>query len=185
MSYNIGSNSIDTPFLRIRKNCLEIQNTTIQISNISLFSTADIAPEKFPMGSVAFILIGLLVAIQDTFLGLVMFLIGVAWIYYWYSSVQKTKQLQRLTIVTNSGNIFPIMFNNRKFLAKVVEIMTDIIRDPAHAQNISINVNDCTFSSLNDSSVNVHDCEFFDNSSAIGNLYEHKEGNEDGQHQNN
>lgn len=35
MSYNVSSNSIDTPFLRIRKNCLEIQNTTIQISNIS------------------------------------------------------------------------------------------------------------------------------------------------------
>ena len=50
MKTDLGSpKSIDTPFLRIRENCLELQNTTIQLSNISLFSTADITPEKFPM----------------------------------------------------------------------------------------------------------------------------------------
>lgn len=50
-----GTRSIETPFLRIRGNCLEIQNTTIQLNNISLFSTADVTPAKFPTFSAGMI----------------------------------------------------------------------------------------------------------------------------------
>ena len=33
---------IETPYLKVEKNCLEIENTCIQLSNISLFSTANL-----------------------------------------------------------------------------------------------------------------------------------------------
>lgn len=79
------------------------------------------------------------------------------WIFYWYSSVQKTKEMKRLTIVTNSGNVFPIVFDDQAFLSRVVAIMTDIIRDPEHARNITINVKDCTFS---------------DDAAIVGNMYQ-------------
>ena len=36
------SQMIQTPYLKVEKNCLEIENTCIQLSNISLFSTADL-----------------------------------------------------------------------------------------------------------------------------------------------
>ncbi len=64
--------------------------------------------------------------------------------------------MKRLTIVTNSGNAFPIVFSDQEFLSDVVTVMTDIIRDPVHAKEITVNVKDCTF----------------ENSSVIDNLYE-------------
>ncbi len=153
--------SIDTPFIRIRDNCLEIQNTTIQLSNISLFSTADITPEKLPIFSVVLILAGIILFFWNNDVAVPAFMaiaIGGIWIYIWYSKVQEAKKMKRLTIVTNSGSVFPIVFKNQAFLAQVVTIMTDIIRDPAHARNITINVKACTFS---------------DNSSVIEKMYEH------------
>lgn len=147
MKTDLGSpKSIDTPFLRIRENCLELKNTTIQLSNISLFSTADITPEKFPMLSIVLILVGFIFLKPLIVPALITIIVGGVWIYYWYSSVQKAKEMKRLTIITNSGNVFPIVFEDQAFLSKVVTIMTDIIRDPEHARNITINVKDCTFS---------------------------------------
>ena len=158
MKTDLGSpKSIDTPFLRIRENCLELQNTTIQLSNISLFSTADITPEKFPMLSAALILVGIILLKPLVVPALIAIIVGGVWIYYWYSSVQKAKEMKRLTIITNSGNVFPILFEDQAFLTKVVTIMTDIIRDPAHARNITINVKECTFS---------------DDASVVDNIYE-------------
>ena len=158
MKTDLGSpKSIDTPFLRIRENCLELQNTTIQLSNISLFSTADITPEKFPMLSIVLILVGFIFLKPLIVPALITIIVGGVWIYYWYSSVQKAKEMKRLTIITNSGNVFPIVFEDQAFLSKVVTIMTDIIRDPEHARNITINVKDCTFS---------------ENASVVDNIYE-------------
>ena len=103
------------------------------------------------------ILVGIILLVDLTIPGLILIILGGIWIYFWYSSVQKTKEMKRLTIITNSGNVFPIIFENQAFLSEVVTIMTDIIRDPAHTRNITINVKECTFS--DDSSVinNMHE----------------------------
>lgn len=143
--------SIDTDFLKIRGNCLEIQNITIQLSNISLLSTTDITPNRFPMLSIALILVGLIFLQLASIPALIVIFCSVVWILEWYSSVEEVKRMKRLTIITNSGNVFPIVFKDQAFLTKVVTVMTDIIRDPARAHNITINVKECTFS--NDSSV--------------------------------
>lgn len=143
--------------MRISENCLEIQNTTIQLSNISLFSTTDITPEKFPIFSIAFILLGLILLKFNIIPALIAITLGAIWIHSWYSSVQKAKEMKRLTTITNSGNVFPIVFEDQAFLKEVVVILTDIIRDPAHARNITINIKECTFS---------------DEASVVGNMYE-------------
>lgn len=151
-----AAKNIETPFLKISGNCLEIQNTTIQLSNISLLSTADVTPAKFPVWSVALILIGIVLLEYFPVPAVLVTAVGGIWIYVWYSSVQEAKQMKRLTIVTNSGNAFPIVFSDQEFLSDVVTVMTDIIRDPVHAKEITVNVKDCTF----------------ENSSVIDNLYE-------------
>lgn len=152
-----GKKNVETPFLRIRGNCLEIQNTTIQLSNISLLSTAAVTPQKFPILSIVLIVLGLVLLENFGGLAAVVILSGAAWLVYWYWSVEKVKELKRLTIVTNSGNVFPIVFDDEKFLDRVVTVMTDIIRDPVHARDITINVKECTFS--DDASVirNMHE----------------------------
>lgn len=145
------SKSIETPFLRVRGNCLEIQNTVIQLSNISLLSTTDVTPEKFPIYSIIIILAGIASLAILKIVSVILIAIGGLWIYYWYSSAQKAQEMKRLTIITNSGNAFPIVFDNRQFMEKVVKIMTEIIRDPKHTQNFTINIKECSFS--DDSSV--------------------------------
>lgn len=137
--------NIKTDFLKIHGNCLEIRDTCIQLSNISLFSTTDIAPDSFPKLSILMAIIGMLLLKGQTVIGLLLLAASGIWVYIWYSNVQETKELKRLSIVTNSGNIFPIIFNDQAFLKKVVEILTDIISTPNHAKNITINVKDNTF----------------------------------------
>lgn len=149
--------SVETDYLKIRGNCLEIQDTTIQLSNISLFSTADIQPKKFPILSAVLILIGFLLLSEVSSIAAMLIVVGAIWIVIWYISVQETKEMTRLTIVTNSGNAFPIIFNDRAFMKKVVEVMSEIIRDPIHEKDVTINIKECTFTN---------------GSSAVENLYE-------------
>lgn len=139
------SKGIETPFLKIRKNCLEIQNTVIQLSNISLLSTKDVTPPKFPVFSIILILAGLVLLGDFTPFALVALVVGVGWICMWAAWLYDLKKLKRLTIITNSGNVFPIVFENKEFLDKVATILTDIIRDPTHDRSITINVKGCTF----------------------------------------
>lgn len=140
-----SQSNIETPFLRIQGNCLEFKNTSIQLSNISLFSTTDITPARFPVFSVVLILAGLACLRALPVPALLAVLAGGVWIYLWYQAVKQAKQSKRLTIVTNSGNAFPIVFNNQEFLTRVVNVLTDIIRNPSNARDVIINIKDCTF----------------------------------------
>lgn len=80
-----AAKNIETPFLKISGNCLEIQNTTIQLSNISLLSTADVTPAKFPVWSVALILIGIVLLEYFPAPAVLVMAAGGIWIYVWYS----------------------------------------------------------------------------------------------------
>lgn len=153
-----GRKNIETPFLKVRGNCLEIENTIIQLSNISLFSTAAVTPEKFPILSVVLIVCGCSLLQNFEIPAVIALIIGIFWLIYWLVSVERVKELKRLTIITNSGSILPIVFNDEEFLAEVVSTMTEIIQDPAHAREITINIKECTF---------------LDDSSAIGNIQQH------------
>ena len=51
--------NIETPVLRVNGNYLELPNIIIQLSNISVLSTTNITPEKFPIFSIFLIIIGL------------------------------------------------------------------------------------------------------------------------------
>lgn len=139
--------NIETPSLRVRGNCLEFQNTSIQLSNISLFSTSNISPEAFPMYSILVILAGVLLSAYKMFwLSIPIFIGGAYWIYRWYSSVAESKRMKRLTIVTNSGDIFPIVFYNQKFLDEVVTVIRAIVQEPNAERNVTINIKECSFS---------------------------------------
>ena len=149
--------NVESSFLKIHDNCLEIENTMIQLSNISLISSADVTPEKFLIYSIALISLGSFLSEHFTFPALIAIVLGGIWIYFWYTSVQEVKEMKRLTIITNSGHAFPIIFENQAFLDKVLDIMKDNIRDPAHVRNMTINIKECTFS--DDASVieNMHE----------------------------
>lgn len=151
MKLNTGSNNreIATEYLKIHGNCMEFKDTILQLSNISLISTTNIDPEKFPLWSLALVFFGLLMILFTqgglVLLGLFLACCGGAVIYFWYTQTQKTKMLKRLTIVTNSGNFFSIVFNNQAFLDKVVHVLNEIISNPGHLSDVSISIKDNTF----------------------------------------
>ena len=125
-----GVKNIETEYLKISGNCMEFKDTVIQLSNISLFSTTDISAAPFPALSIVVILIGLALFNVSVIAALLVLAAGVVWIYLWYSSLQKARELKRLTIVTNSGNTFPIVFIGKTFLSQVINLLTDIVRNP-------------------------------------------------------
>lgn len=137
-----GAPTIQTDYLKIYGNALEFEDTTLQLSNISLLSTKDIAPARFPGWSVILILIGAWLLPRNALLSLLLIAGGVAWIYFWYSKAQKVRQLKRLIITTNSGNTFSIIFNDQAFLSEVVNVLNSIIANPAGHGEVTINVKD-------------------------------------------
>lgn len=136
------SPTIQTDYLKIFGNALEFEDTTLQLSNISLLSTKDIAPARFPGWSVVLILIGVLLWQRSVALSLLMIGAGAIWICLWYSKKQEMADLKKLIIITNSGNAFPIIFNDQAFLKQVVDVLNSIIANPTSHGNITINVKD-------------------------------------------
>ena len=152
---------IDTPYLRIRGNCLEFQNVCIQLSNISVLTTSNVNGPAVSLliSSGALVLLGGMLMVIQAIVGFILMGIGCLLIFGWLRDNSMARQSKQLTIITNSGNIFPIVFSDQKFLGRVVDVILDMIRDPKDAQNIT---------------VNMHECRFMDNSAAIGTMYDWK-----------
>ena len=70
--------------------------------------------------------------------------VGLGWIAWWANANEKRKSSKKLNILVNSGHTFQIVFSDRNFLKKILEILEVIIREGGIGNNsISINVKDC------------------------------------------
>lgn len=154
--------TIKTPYLRVQGNCLELAETCIQLKNISMFSTSNIAGAKLLVlvFAVALFIVGICIIEDYIMIGLLMSTVGMALAIYWIVILIDARQSKRLMIITNSGISYSIIFEDKAFLGQVVNVLTQILRDPEHSRGVVISVNNC---------------RFMDNSSAIGNVYDWKE----------
>jgi len=137
---------IDTPYLRIKDNCLEMANVCIQMSNVSLFSTSDLETQKFPVWSAVLIVCGLIAFYINILAGAALTVLGGLWIYVWYKEVKKLRMQKKLTIYTNSGHIFSVVFADKKFLDHVLKVVRSCLLHPDDSKIISINVQECSLS---------------------------------------
>lgn len=141
---------IETEFLKIHGNCMEFRNTIIQLSNVSLISSEEIASPKFPTWTILAIIAGLAMfafsSTMMTVLGIAVIAYAGIIIYQWHSRTEETKEIKKLLIMTNSGNRFTIVFNNRAFLEHVIQVLTEVIANPDHTSDVTINIKDNTFS---------------------------------------
>lgn len=138
-------NVIQTDNLNISGHLLRWEDVVIQISNISMISTAELQKVQFPFISVALIFIGL-VLIKLNFLLTVIFIgIGGFLIYAWYSESQRTKDFKYLHIHLNSGRAFSILFENPVFLNRVLNIFAEIFEDGGQivSGDIHIDIRNC------------------------------------------
>lgn len=140
---------INTDSLKIHGNCMEFLDTVIQLSNISLISTNSIIPTKFPVWSIAAIIIGIflltLKAVPVILLGLVAAAVGVFAIYSWYQQMEREKSIKKLVIATNSGQTFSILFEKGEFLETVIQVLKEIIANPGHLSDVNFNIKGNTF----------------------------------------
>ena len=147
---NSASNNreIDTDSLKIYGNCLEFKDTVIQLSNVSLVANNLLTTPKFPLWSIALLVLGfagLFVKVGAIIVfGLVLFFGGSCAICAWYLQVEREKQLKKLVIATNSGQTFSILFEKGEFLNKVINTLKEIIAHPGHHSDIIINIKDNT-----------------------------------------
>ncbi len=140
---------ISTDSLKIHGNCMEFENTIIQLSSISLVSNNSIVPTKFPNWSIVAVLVGLLLLATKSgpmiLIGLIVAAVGGFAIYSWYQQVEREKKLKKLLIITNSGQIFSILFENGKFLDTVICVLKEIIANPGHLSDVNFNIKGNTF----------------------------------------
>ncbi|MEG0812280.1 MAG: DUF6232 family protein [Eubacterium sp.] len=114
--------SINTPSLKIEKNCLSFQNTFLAINNISQVTVAPIPKDRFPMSAIVMGALGMLgFIIKIPMAGLVCLLIGVGIGFIWYSKNNNTGL--NLNIFLNSGNILSIHGDDAKFLNKIRDVL--------------------------------------------------------------
>lgn len=134
---------IRTEYLTIQGNCLEMPGVCIQLSNISLFTTSGVASEQslIIMAAVA-VMVGLVLMVFNVLIGLVAIALGGFMGYAWYADLQKSKRSGKLTITTNSGSSYSIVFGNLEFLDKVVYTITEIIREPQYTGKTVFNIKD-------------------------------------------
>lgn len=137
---------IETPQLMVKGNIMTWQGTMIQLSNVSCISTRPLTQTVFPMYSIALLFIGVLLFEDYLMASIISFGIGVALIYKWYITNKERKKNTILDITMNSGNNLQIVFYEKDFLNKVLDVLERIIIDGGLGkQNITINIEKCKF----------------------------------------
>ncbi|EOS46874.1 hypothetical protein V1226_09480 [Lachnospiraceae bacterium JLR.KK009] len=139
--------SIETPELKVKGNIMSWDGMMIQLSNVSSVSTAPLDQLAFPMLSVLLIFVGIVGLKQELFFGVLLLVLGGAWIYGWYYINNKRKLNTILSIVMNSGSNLQFVISNKSFLDKVLQVLElIIIEGDIGKQNITINIKGNTIS---------------------------------------
>ena len=143
-----NNREIDTDSLKIYGNCLEFKDTVIQLSNVSLVANNPLTTPKFPMWSIAAVVLGFACLFLKNaaiiVFGLLLLCGGGYAIYVWNRQVEREKQLKKLVIATNSGQTFSILFEKGEFLDAVIDTLKEIIAHPGHHSDVIINIKDNT-----------------------------------------
>lgn len=143
-----SNREINTDSLKIYGNCMEFKDTVIQLSNVSLVANNPLAIPKFPLWTIAALVLGVICLFMEAgaikVFGLFLLCGGGLAIYVWYKQAEQEKQRKKLVIATNSGQTFSILFEKGEFLDKVINTLKEIIAHPGHHSDVIINIKDNT-----------------------------------------
>ena len=123
---NVGS-------VRVHGNCMEFGNTAIQLSNISSLSTSKV--KRSPIGGVIILLVGFASLLIHWLLGAAIILLGV---FVFFAELHNADYI--LSISTNAGGNFSIVFGSDHFLKEVHDILIEIIANPEKENDATINI---------------------------------------------
>ena len=124
---NVGS-------VRVHGNCMEFGNTAVQLSNISSLSTSEVKTSL--LGGVIILLIGFALLFVHWLLGGGFILAGVFVLF----ALLENNVEYILSISTNAGGNFSIVFESDYFLRKVYDVLIEIIANPEKENDANINI---------------------------------------------
>lgn len=117
----------------------------IQISNISMITTTDVAGLPFPFFSLLIICAGLIFASESIIIAILCWIISGAWIMYWYKQCQDRSRIKKLNFILNSGGMYTLIFNDKNFLNEVSSVLLGILVSKDRKANITFNIKNNTF----------------------------------------
>ena len=167
---NIGSGDsknkvIETQNFSIRGHLLRWYDTAIQISNISMISTAPLPTPRFPLWTLAGAVIGMVLLSQESYysdfstfqvIGMGVLTVCVIAIIAWATVVQDAKEKKYLHIFLNSGYVYSFVFRDQDFLKQVLQLLADIIETGTTPNmNFNVNIHDCNVTDSQGNLINI------------------------------
>lgn len=163
---SIGGNApyrrtVKTGSLEVNGHLLQWEDVIIQISNISLITSADMARPPLPKSGIGLSVMGVMIFsslyeltsrfsspyryydsdssgsgafVVLVLLALAFLGIGVYLIYRWYLDYKATREYKYMHILTNSGYTYSILFENERFLQDVMDTFSGIFREGSKAE---------------------------------------------------
>lgn len=152
------SRVVDTPYIKIEDNALQLSGICIQLKNVSVIEISRVPLPKwiylvitFCMAFAGLKLDELRLYMYDPpwYLFLMSFLLlgaGIVGTVLWVKLAHVAWKSRCLSIATNSTCCYRIEFRNTEFMYQVLQQITAIFRHPEIEQNFYVNVADCKFS---------------------------------------
>lgn len=128
----------------IRGHLLRWYDTAIQISNISMVSTADLPIPRFPYASPIIAIAGMAMAADEYSalqgIGFLLVVLGIAWAVWWCVKYNDAHGKKYLNISLNSGFTYSFYFSNQDFMRQVLQVFANIF-ESGTTGNKTVNIN--------------------------------------------
>lgn len=135
---------------KIEKNIISFNDSLLQISNISNIDVESVPKPQFHLWPIALFIVGLSLVIASEekikLIGLLLIL-GVMIYIIWYVLYNMNNDDKYLCIYLNSGQVYYICCENKKFLKKVMRVIKYCINNHT-PQEIKIDFDQCTLENV-------------------------------------
>lgn len=174
---------METYELSIRGHLLRWSDTVIQISNISMVSTAEVPASRVPMwllvaaGICGLFGIWLLDVNSKMYypneamqvFGVLAIIASIGWFLTWWFT-RNTKDKTYLNLALNSGNVYSFLFTDKAFMLQVLQVFANIFEsDPSVDAAVSATGSD-NATVIGSITINMHGNEIRDSSGALINV---------------
>lgn len=138
---------LDNLEFKITGDIIKWKGSVIKIANISYVTNDKFETPAFPKLSVVLIVLGWMFKYFNTAAFGACVVIGIAWICYWYYKKTELENKTLLTLAMNSGTKIPIVFHDKEFLFKVLNVLEEVMKaGNIGQQNISVSIANCDIS---------------------------------------
>lgn len=129
---------------KITGDIIKWNGSVIKIGNISYITNDKFELPDFPKMAVGLILLGMVLGYFNKAACLCSVAIGILWILLWVQERKNLKDKTILTLAMNAGTKIPILFHDKNFLNKVLNVLEEVMKaENIGEQNITVSIKNC------------------------------------------